>query len=96
MGARRRSLETERGLEVDRLRNTIRDHARDPIPELVMLPGQAMVALGAAHGELVVEESLVAHAVFRDHHESLTKVPDRTRVRVPVVLPHAEDGTLDA
>ena len=54
-----------------------------------------MIAFGAAYGEIVLQQDLIAVAVGRDHDESLMQVPDRTRVRVAVVLPDAEHGVLD-
>ena len=54
-----------------------------------------MVTLRAAYGQVVLEEALVPMHVPRDHHEALMQIPHRCRVRVPVVLPHAEHGATD-
>src|SRR5437762_189849 len=86
------ALEPEDGLEVDRLGHAVRDDAGDAIPELVALPGQPVVALGPADGEVVLEQALPQLEVARNHDEALMEVPDRSGVGVPVMLPHAKDG----
>ena len=89
------ALEPKGRLEVDGPRHPVRGHARHAVAELIALPAHAVIALGPAHREVVIEERLSAPPVARDHHESLPEIPDRAGIRVPVMLAHAEHRALD-